>query len=94
MAPHQGYPGGETTARGFRQQVRALVTACHQAGLEVLLMWSTPHPSEGNHERSNPQLARLCRRPLLQQERVERRYQDVTGCGNTIAATGRLWRRP
>ena len=91
MAPHQGYLVG-TDPLAARQQVRALVTACHQAGLEVLLDVVFNHTSEGNQQ--GPTLSwRGFGDALYYQQTSDGDYLDVTGCGNTIAANRPLVRR-
>ena len=47
MAPHHAYQRGDDPLQ-IRQQVRQLVTACHQAGLEVLVDVVYNHTCEGN----------------------------------------------
>lgn len=91
MAPHQGYLVGDDPLAG-RQQVRQLVTACHQAGMEVLLDVVYNHTSEGNQD--GPTLSwRGLADHLYYHQNSRGDYQDVTGCGNTIAANRPLVRR-
>ncbi|CAK6699189.1 isoamylase [Synechococcus sp. CBW1107] len=91
MAPHQGYLVGDDPLAG-RQQVRQLVTACHQAGIEVLLDVVYNHTSEGNQAGPTLSWRGLADR-LYYHQNSRGDYLDVTGCGNTIAANRPLARR-
>jgi glycogen operon protein len=91
MAPHQGYLVGNDPLQA-RQQVRDLVTACHQAGMEVLLDVVYNHTSEGNQEGPTLSWRGFCDR-LYYHQSARGDYLDVTGCGNTIAANRPLVRR-
>ncbi len=91
MAPHQGYLVGNDPLQG-RQQVRQLVTACHQAGMEVLLDVVYNHTSEGNQDGPTLSWRGLADR-LYYHQNGRGDYLDVTGCGNTIAANRPLVRR-
>ncbi|MEB3306864.1 MAG: alpha-amylase family glycosyl hydrolase, partial [Cyanobacteriota bacterium] len=84
MAPHPGYLVGDDPARA-RDQVRQLVSACHQAGIEVILDVVYNHTSEGNH--CGPTLSwRGIADRLYYHQNARGDYLDVSGCGNTIAA--------
>ena len=91
MAPHPAYLKDPDPLQA-RQEVRQLVTACHQAGLEVLLDVVYNHTSEGNQE--GPTLSwRGFGDPLYYHQNARGDYLDVSGCGNTIAANRPLVRR-
>ena len=91
MAPHPDYLIGSDPLGG-RDQVRQLVSACHQAGIEVILDVVYNHTSEGNQH--GPTLSwRGFGDSLYYQQSIEGHYQDVSGCGNTIAANRPLVRR-
>ena len=91
MAPHPDYLVGDDPLTA-RDQVRQLVTACHQAGIEVILDVVYNHTSEGNQH--GPTLSwRGFGDSLYYQQSIEGHYQDVSGCGNTIAANRPLVRR-
>ena len=91
MAPHPGYLVGDDPLRA-RDQVRQLVSACHRAGLEVILDVVYNHTSEGNQH--GPTLSwRGFADSLYYQQSIEGHYQDVSGCGNTVAANRPLVRR-
>lgn len=84
FAVHQGYVAGDDPLAG-RQQLRQLVAACHDAGLEVFVDVVYNHTTEGSPE--GPALSWRGfgdRAYYLQSE--EGYYQDVSGCGNSIAA--------
>ncbi|SBO43423.1 glycogen-debranching protein [Cyanobium sp. NIES-981] len=91
MAPHPDYLIGTDPLSG-RDQVRQLVTACHQAGIEVLLDVVYNHTSEGNQNGPTLSWRGFCDRLYYQQNALGE-YLDVSGCGNTIAANRPLVRR-
>ena len=91
MAPHPGYLVGDDPLTA-RQQVRDLVTACHQAGIEVILDVVYNHTTEGNQAGPTLSWRGFCD-PLYYQQNAKGDYQDVSGCGNTIAANRPLVRR-
>ncbi len=91
MAPHAGYLQSGDPLQA-RQEVRQLVTACHQAGLEVLLDVVYNHTSEGNQ--AGPTLSwRGFGDSLYYHQTGRGDYLDVSGCGNSIAANRPLVRR-
>ncbi len=91
MAPHPDYLVGDDPLSG-RDQVRQLVTACHRAGIEVLLDVVYNHTTEGNQDGPTLSWRGFCDR-LYYQQSAKGDYQDVSGCGNTIAANRPLVRR-
>ncbi|MEX5634674.1 glycogen debranching protein GlgX [Parafrankia sp. FMc2] len=84
FAPHPGYAATGDPIGEFR----AMVSALHDAGLEVLLDVVYNHTAEGSERGPTLSLRGL---DNLAYYRVEpndpRRYRDVTGCGNTVDAT-------
>jgi glycogen operon protein len=91
MAPHPGYLCGDDPLRA-RAEVRALVSACHQAGLEVLIDVVYNHTTEGNQ--AGPTLSwRGLADSYYYHQNARGDYQDVSGCGNSIAANRPLVRR-
>ena len=84
FAPHQGYVGGGDPMKA-RDQMRDLVAACHDAGLEVLLDVVYNHTTEGNADGPTLSWRGFADRTYYHQT-DKGDYQDVSGCGNTIAA--------
>jgi isoamylase len=84
FTPHPGY-GVEADAGKLRQEVRQLVAACHDAGIEVLLDVVYNHTTEGN--RDGPTLSwRGFADLTYYHQNTDGEYLDVSGCGNSIAA--------
>ncbi|MEY4770921.1 MAG: hypothetical protein RLZZ346_176, partial [Cyanobacteriota bacterium] len=84
MAPHHAYQHGDDPLQ-IRKQVRELVTACHHAGLEVLVDVVYNHTCEGNQ--AGPTLSwRGIDDRLYYHQNAKGDYLDVSGCGNSIAA--------
>ena len=84
MAPHHAYQQGDNPLE-IRQQVRQLVTACHQAGLEVLVDVVYNHTCEGNQAGPTLSWRGIDDRNYYHQN-AKGDYLDVSGCGNSIAA--------
>jgi glycogen operon protein len=91
MAPHPGYLLGQDASQA-RHQVRELVSACHRAGIEVILDVVYNHTSEGNQQGPTLSWRGFCDR-LYYHQNARGDYLDVSGCGNTIAANRPLVRR-
>ena len=84
FTPHAGYSSSDDPLQA-RQEFRALVAACHDAGIEVLLDVVYNHTTEGN--RNGPILSWRGFADLLYYHQGEDGdYLDVSGCGNSIAA--------
>ncbi|MFM1799018.1 MAG: hypothetical protein RLZZ117_1296 [Cyanobacteriota bacterium] len=91
MAPHPGYLVSSDPLQA-RNEVRQLVTACHQAGLEVLVDVVYNHTTEGNQ--AGPTLSwRGFADSVYYHQNSRGDYLDVSGCGNSIAANQPLSRR-
>jgi glycogen operon protein len=91
MAPHPAYLQDGDPLAG-RQQIREMVAACHQHGIEVILDVVYNHTSEGNQ--NGPTLSwRGFADRLYYHQNAGGDYLDVSGCGNTIAANRPLVRR-
>ncbi len=84
FTPHHGYGCGDDPLQ-LRHQVRQLVAACHDAGIEVLLDVVYNHTTEGT--RLGPTLSwrGFADRAYYHQTKSGD-YLDVSGCGNSIAA--------
>ena len=91
MAPHPGYLSSNDPLQA-RAEVRDLVIACHQAGMEVLIDVVYNHTTEGNQ--AGPTLSwRGLADSYYYHQNTRGDYQDVSGCGNSIAANRPMVRR-
>ncbi|MCP9848845.1 glycogen-debranching protein [Cyanobium sp. Morenito 9A2] len=91
LAPHHAYVAGGDPLTA-RDQVRRLVNACHQLGLEVLVDVVYNHTTEGSPV--GPTLSwRGFDDRLYYHQTPLGEYMDVSGCGNTVAANRPLVRR-
>ena len=84
FTPHHGYCSLDDPLQA-RNEMRQLVGACHDAGIEVLLDVVYNHTTEGN--RHGPTLSwRGVADSTYYHHNREGEYLDVSGCGNSIAA--------
>ena len=84
FTPHHSYCSGDDPLQA-RNEMRQLVAACHDAGIEVLLDVVYNHTTEGN--RHGPTLSwRGVADSTYYHQNSEGEYLDVSGCGNSIAA--------
>ena len=84
FTPHHGYCSVDDPLQA-RNEMRQLVGACHDAGIEVLLDVVYNHTTEGN--RHGPTLSwRGVADSTYYHQNSEGDYLDVSGCGNSIAA--------
>ena len=84
FTPHHGYCSLDDPLQA-RNEMRQLVAACHDAGIEVLLDVVYNHTTEGN--RHGPTLSwRGVADGTYYHQNSEGEYLDVSGCGNSIAA--------
>ncbi len=91
FTPHHKYVMGDEPLDA-RSQFRELVAACHDKGIEVILDVVYNHTTEGNEK--GPTLSwRGFDSNLYYYQDKEGKYQDVTGCGNTINANNPLVRK-
>jgi len=91
FTPHFEYLSNES-AENNREEFRRLVEACHEADIEVILDVVYNHTSEGDSQG-----------PIISWKGIDenlyyfvgkdKNYQDVSGCGNTIAANRGLVRK-
>jgi isoamylase len=92
FAPHHAY-SSQKSPLGVLDEFRDLVKALHRAGLEVILDVVFNHTTEGNE--TGPT---LCYRGLANDfyymlSRDRSRYEDYTGCANTLNANQPIVRR-
>lgn len=84
FTPHPKYVVGDDPLQA-RQQVRELVAACHDQGIEVLLDVVYNHTTEANFD--GPTISwRGFGETLYYHQNERGEYLDVSGCGNSIAA--------
>jgi isoamylase len=83
FAPHAGYATG---SRGEQvRELRETVRALHAAGLEVILDVVYNHTAEGDHRGPTLSLRGFDNAAYYRLDPVDRRrYQDLSGCGNTL----------
>ena len=83
MAPYSAYASG-----GLGQQVdefKTMVKSLHNAGIEVLLDVVFNHTAEGDHLGPTYNLKGIDNQAYYRlQSGDQRRYQDYSGCGNTL----------
>ncbi|WP_320667101.1 isoamylase [Prochlorococcus sp. MIT 1307] len=91
FTPHQNYIVGNDPLKA-RNQVRNLVAACHDQGLEVVIDVVYNHTTEGNKD--GPVISwRGFDESLYYYQNKKGEYLDVSGCGNSIAANRPLVRQ-
>ena len=91
FTPHQGYVAGHDSLKA-REQFKEFVEVCHDNGLEVILDVVYNHTSEGNKD--GPKLSWKSFGPKAYYHQDEKEnFQDVSGCGNSIAANRPLVRQ-
>ncbi|SFL50775.1 glycogen debranching protein GlgX [Geodermatophilus ruber] len=84
FAPHAGY---SSSGSGGQQvtEFKAMVKALHAAGLEVILDVVYNHTAEGDHTGPTLSFKGIDNRGYYRlREGDPSRYQDYTGCGNTL----------
>jgi glycogen operon protein len=92
FAPHHAY-SSRAEPLGALDEFRDMVKALHRAGIEVILDVVYNHTSEGAHDGPT-----ICYRGLANDfyyilGRDRSRYEDYTGCGNTLNANQPIVRR-
>ncbi len=91
FTPHFEYLSNESAEKN-REELRRLVEECHKADIEVILDVVYNHTSEGDSQ--GPAISwRGIDENLYYFIGKDKNYQDVSGCGNTIAANRGLVRK-
>jgi isoamylase len=86
FAPHAGYAASRERADQVRE-FKAMVRALHRAGIEVILDVVYNHTAEGPPEGPVLSLRGIDNQTYYRLRPDDRsKYQDYTGCGNTIDA--------
>ncbi len=91
FTPHQSFVDGNNPLEA-RKQFKQFVEVCHDNGLEVLIDVVYNHTTEGNQDGPNISWKSFGPQTYYHQDENEN-YQDVSGCGNTIAANRPLVRQ-
>ncbi len=91
FTPHFEYLSNESAEKN-REEFRKLVEECHKAEIEVILDVVYNHTSEGDDKGPS-----ICWKGIDENLYYfigkDKNYQDVSGCGNTIAANRGLVRK-
>jgi len=91
FTPHFEYLSNESAEKN-REEFRRFVEECHKAGIEVMLDVVYNHTSEGDSQ--GPAISwKGIDENLYYFIGKDKNYQDVSGCGNTIAANRGLVRK-
>jgi len=91
FTPHFEYLSNESPEKN-REEFRKLVEECHKADIEVILDVVYNHTSEGDYK--GPAISwKGIDENLYYFIGKDKNYQDVSGCGNTIAANRGLVRK-
>ncbi len=91
FTPHQGFVDGCNPLEA-RKQFKKLVEVCHDHMLEVLIDVVYNHTTEGNQNGPIISWKNLGPKTYYHQDE-NGTYQDVSGCGNSIAANRPLVRK-
>jgi len=91
FTPHQGFVDGQNPLEA-RKQFKQLVEVCHDNEIEVLIDVVYNHTTEGNQDGPSISWKNFGPKTYYHQDEDEN-YQDVSGCGNSIAANRPLVRK-
>ncbi len=91
FTPHQGFVDTCNPLEA-RKQFKQLVEVCHDNGLEVLIDVVYNHTTEGNQNGPKISWKNFGSKTYYHQD-DNGNYQDVSGCGNSIAANRPVVRR-
>ncbi len=83
FAPHRGYASGSEPG-GQVRELKEMVRALHQAGIEVILDVVFNHTAEGNEQGPVLGLKGLENRVYYMLADGGRTYRNFSGCGNTL----------
>jgi glycogen operon protein len=92
FAPHHAY-SSRREPLGALDEFRDLVKALHRAGIEVILDVVYNHTAEGAHDGPTISYRGLANDFYYILGRDRSRYEDYTGCGNTLNANQPIVRR-
>lgn len=88
FAPHPGWASGSARKAGpsaVAREVKAMIRALHQAGIEVILDVVYGHTAEGGPDGPTASLRGLDNASYYRQD-PHGNYIDTTGCGNSLNA--------
>ena len=84
LAPHNGYSSA-TTPGGQVGEIKAMVKALHEAGIEVILDVVYNHTAEGDHRGPTLSFRGIDNAAYYRLSDEDKRYYvDYTGCGNSL----------
>jgi glycogen operon protein len=92
FAPHSAYGSGRRPLEVL-DEFRDMVKALHRAGIEVILDVVFNHTSEGGHDGPTLSFRGLANDHYYILGGDRSRYEDYTGCGNTLNANQPIVRR-
>jgi len=91
FTPHHNFVAGNNPLEA-RKQFKQFVEICHDNGLEVLIDVVYNHTTEGNQDGPSISWKNLGPKTYYHLDK-DGNYQDVSGCGNSIAANRPLVRK-
>ncbi|HQI81430.1 MAG TPA: glycogen debranching protein GlgX [Deltaproteobacteria bacterium] len=92
FAPHSGYSSAADPLLAM-DEFRDMVKALHRAGIEVIMDVVFNHTAEAGHEGPTQSFRGLENTTYYIYDLVHRRYENYSGCGNTVNTNHSVVRR-